>query len=61
MCQIILRNYEGRGFSNEETQQIMEEVTPVNQRVMEATEEAAKRLVKNMPTHIFDDDDDLPF
>ena len=62
MCQIILRNYEGRGFSNEETQQIMEEVTPVNQRVMEATEEAAKRLVKKMPTHIFDgDDDDLPF
>ena len=47
MCQIILRNYEGRGFNSEETQQIMEECQPVNDRVMTATEKEAKRLVKN--------------
>lgn len=34
MCQIILRNYEGRGFTAEETQKIMEECQPVNDRVM---------------------------
>ena len=61
MCQIILRNYEGRGFTLEETQQIMEECQPVNDRVMHATEEEAKRLVKKMPKNLFKDDDDLPF
>lgn len=60
MCQIILRNYEGRGFTSEETQQIMEECQPVNDRVMTATEEEAKRLVKKMPKNLFEDDD-LPF
>lgn len=62
MCQIILRNYEGRGFTKEESQQIMEECQPVNDRVQKATEEEAKRLVKKMPRNTFiDDDDDLPF
>lgn len=63
MCQIILRNYEGRGFTKEESQEIMEECQPVNNRVMQATEEEAKKLVKRMPrkTFIADDDDDLPF
>lgn len=62
MCQIILRNFEGRGFTAEESQQIMEECQPVNDRVMQATEEEAKKLVKKMPKNLFeDDDDDLPF
>ena len=61
MCQIILRNFEGRGFTSEETQQIMKECQPVNDRVMTATEEEAKRLVKKMPKNLFEDDDDLPF
>ena len=61
MCQIILRNYEGRGFSSEESQQIMEECQPVNDRVMDATEQEVKRLVKKMPKDLFDNDDDLPF
>ena len=61
MCQIILRNYEGRGFTSEETQQIMEECQPVNDRVMNATEEEAKRFVKKIPKKLFEDDHDLPF
>ena len=62
MCQIILRNFESRGFTAEEFQQIMEECQPVNDRVMQATEEEAKKLVKKMQKNLFeDDDDDLPF
>ena len=62
MCQIILRNFEGRGFTDEEFQQIMEECQPVNDRVMQATEEEAKKLVKKMPKNLFEDyDDDLLF
>lgn len=62
MCQIILRNYEGRGFTAEESQQIMEECQPVNDRVMQSTTEEVKRLVKTMPNVSFEDnDDDLPF
>lgn len=61
MCQIILRNYEGRGFSSEESQKIMEECQPVNDRVIDATEQEVKRLVKKMPKDLFDNDDDLPF
>ena len=37
-----------REFTSEETQQIMEECQPVNDRVMTATEEEAKRFVKNL-------------
>lgn len=61
MCQIILRNYEGKGFTAEESQRIMEECQPVNDRVMQSTTEEVKRLVKKMPNVLFDDDDDLPF
>lgn len=61
MCQIILRNYEGRGFTAEESEKIMEECQPVNDRVAQATVEEAKRLVKTMPKNSFSDDDDLPF
>ena len=39
----------------------MEECQPVNDRVMTATEEEAKRLVKKMPKNLFEDDDNLPF
>lgn len=44
MCKIILRNYEGRGFTQEESDSIMEECGPVNDRVMASTEEAAKEF-----------------
>lgn len=59
---IILRNFEGRGFTVEESQQIMEEWQLVNDRVMQVTDEEAKKLVKKMPKNLFEDDDDnLPF
>ena len=58
MCQIVLRNFEGRGFTAEECQQIMEECQPVNDRVMQTTEKEVKKLVKIMPRNLFEDDDD---
>lgn len=58
ICQIILRNFEGRGFTAEECQQIMEECQPVNDRVMQTTEKEVKKLVKIMPRNLFEDDDD---
>jgi len=61
MCQIILRNYEGRGFTQDEGEKIMEECQPVNERVTKATSDEVKRLVKTMPKSSFLDDDDLPF
>lgn len=54
MCQIILRNYEDRSFSSEESQ-------PDNDRVMDATKQEVKRLIKKVPRDLFDNDDDLPF
>ena len=61
LCQIILRNYEGREFTFEEIQQIMEECQPVNDRIINATEEETKRYVKKMQNDLFVDDEDLPF
>ncbi len=61
MCQIILRNFDGRGFNAEEYQQVMKECKPVNDRVMQATEEEARNLIKRMPKEFFEDDDDFPF
>ena len=61
MCQLFLRNYEGIEFSLEETQQIMEEWQPVNDRVMNATTEEAIGLIKKMTNYLPDDDDDLPY
>ena len=62
MCQMILRDYEGRSFTVGEAQQIMEVSQPVNDRVIQSTTEEAKRLVKTMSKVTFEDDDDkLPF
>ena len=64
MCKIILRNYENRGFTEEEFMQLMEECQPVTDRVIKSTCDEAKRLIKQMPKQSFDyddDDDDLPF
>ena len=61
MVESILRNYEGRGFTQDEIDELREEFEPVNDRVMQSTEEEVKKLVKKMPDTMFDDDDDLPF
>lgn len=59
--EIILRNYEGRGFTTEETQNMMEDLAPVNERTIQRTEEEVKKLVKQMPKDLFGEDDVLPF
>lgn len=62
MCKIILRNYERRGFTPEEIQSVMEEVGPVNDRVVESTASEIRQYVKT--PRIYDnpmDDDELPF
>lgn len=66
MCQIILRNYQGEGFTGEECKAIMEECEPVTQRVYAATEAAIKQYVKEMPEIVPNnlddsDDDEFPF
>ena len=60
MCKIILRSYQGRGFTIKEKREIMNECRPVNQRVVEATREATKRLVREKTNVVFEEDD-LPF
>lgn len=52
MSEIILRNHEGRKFTQEESESIMEECQPINDRVAESQREDIKRLVKEK---------DLPF
>ena len=61
MVESILRNYEGRGFTQEEIDELKEEFEPVNDRVMHSTEEEVRKLVKKMPDFMFDDDYELPF
>lgn len=61
MTQSVLRNYEGKGFTSEEIDELREEFEPVNDRVIQATEEDVKRLVKQMPKDLFNEDEDLPF
>lgn len=62
MAKILLRNYEGKGFTPEESQAIMEECGPINDRVLERTANEIRQYVKT--PRIFDnpmDDDELPF
>lgn len=59
--EIILRNYEGREFTTKETQNIMEDIAPVNERTIQRTEEEVKKIVNQMSKDLFDEDDDLPF
>lgn len=61
LTQTILRNYEGRGFTLEEYEELRREFEPINERVMQKTDEAAKKLVKQKPILLTDEDDDLPF
>lgn len=68
MCKIILRNYEGRGFTQEESDSIMEECGPVNDRVISTTADEAYQFVKKIQAenpNFFSasdaDDDELPF
>lgn len=60
MTQSVLKNYEGQGFTLDEIDELREEYESVNERVIQATEEEAKRLVKKIPKDLFCDDD-LPF
>lgn len=48
MIQSVLRNYEGQGFTSEEIDALRKEFAPVNERVMQATEEEVKRIVKKI-------------
>ena len=62
MAKILLRNYEGKGFTPEESQAIMEECGPINDRVLESTANEIRQYVKT--PRIYDnpmDDDELPF
>ena len=61
MTQSVLRNYEGKGFTSEEIDELREEFEPVNEKVIKATEEDVKKLVKQMPKDLFAEDDGLPF
>ena len=61
MVESVLRNYEGRGFTQEEINKLSEEFKPVNDRVIQSTKEEAKKFIKRMSDTTFDDDDDLPF
>ncbi len=58
MVESILRNYEKRGFTQEEIDELREEFEPVKDRVMQSTEEEVKRLVKKTIETMFDDNDD---
>ena len=53
MCGCPKEGLYEEGFTKEESQEIMEECQPVNDRVMQATEEEAKKLVKRMPRKTF--------
>jgi len=59
LIQIILRNYEGKTFTEEEAKRIMDECLPVNERIIKATEEEARQLVLTFPETLFDDEDFL--
>ena len=64
MCKIVLRNYEGSGFTQEEIYSIMEEVGPVNERVIDSTTDDVVQYVKTFRDgndFINLDDDELPF
>ncbi len=60
MVESILRNYEGRGFTQEEIDELRADFEPVNERIMQETEEEVRGRVRKMPDTI-DDDEDLPF
>ena len=61
MTQSVLKDYEGQGFTSEEIDELREEFEPVAERVIQATKEDVKRLVKKMQKKSFDEDEDLPF
>lgn len=64
MCKIVLRNYEGRVFTQEETDTIMEEVGPVNERVIDSTTDEVMQYVKTLRDEkgfVNLEDDELPF
>lgn len=49
LTQTTLRSYEGRGFTLEEYEELRKEFEPVNERIMQRTEEEVKKLVKKTP------------
>ncbi len=59
MTESILRNYEGRGFTQEEIVELREEFEPVKERVMQSILEEAKSLVKQISKDSFSEE--LPF
>lgn len=68
LCDNILRCYEGRGYTEEEMVAIANQVGPINDRVIQATENEMTQLVKKLQRenpNFFSaadaDDDELPF
>ncbi len=70
MCKILLANYEGRKFSTEEVNEIMEECQPVNQRVFDSTLDEIFGRVDSLVEEMSDEEkqafkkmmeEDLPF
>ena len=63
MCKIILKNYEGTGYTDEEKAQIEADAQQAEERITTAIEEDTKKLVKTIeyPKDSDPDDWDLPF
>ena len=61
LTQVILRNYEGRGFTKSELEELRKEFEPVNERVCQSNRNAVQKLVREIPKDTFEDDEELPF
>lgn len=59
MTQSVLRNYEGKEFTSKEMDELRKEFEPVNKKVIQATEEEAKKLIKQIQK--MSNNDELPF
>lgn len=58
LSEYVLRKYNGETFTKEQVESFLE---PVSDKVEEATNNAVKKLVKEMKPTNFDEDDELPF
>ncbi len=60
LTQSILRNYEGRGFTKAEIEELKKEFEPVNERIFQSNRNEVQKLVRTISDDIYDDED-LPF
>lgn len=61
LSEIILREHNGDIFRPEEIEKIKAEIQPVQNRIIEATEESIKQLTKQISIEFFCEDEELPF